>query len=218
MSYCDRKQNNATIWSGIAFCTSFSVLYTAILVPVQLSFWSSRNVCSPYPLLKFDIFIDCWFMFEFLLRGFIGEYIDGKYVDEFWHLLAHRSSDSFHSIIDAISAFPFSVVSYSILVVRIDMFGTLVHIHSFNSWFPLTSYSAQSTCSGDSTCTSRFVEHCDSSSTAGFQYDWWSFVLILKLVRILKVFFLNTDVMMRYVSFVSDFFVLRLIFYFSVSF
>lgn len=57
-------------------------------------------------------------MFEFLLRGFVGEYIDGKYVDDFGLLLVFRSSSSLKALIDIISAFPFSVVNYSLSAVR----------------------------------------------------------------------------------------------------
>jgi hypothetical protein len=93
------------------------VLYTAILVPVRLSIWSSDNVCHTYPLLKLDMFVDCWFMLEFLLRGFVGEYLDGKYVDDFWTLLSRRAADLSRTAVDLISAFPFTVVGYSLLAV-----------------------------------------------------------------------------------------------------
>jgi hypothetical protein len=55
----------------------------------------------------------------------------------------------------------------------------------------------QSTCSGGDVCTARYLEHCGSLSAVGFQYGFWQFVLLLKLVRIFKVFFLNTDSMIR---------------------
>jgi hypothetical protein len=94
------------------------VLYTAILVPVRLSIWSSDNICHTYPLLKLDLFVDCWFMLEFLLRGFVGEYVDGKYVDDVWTLLHRRAADLPRTVIDLISAFPFTAVGYSLLAVR----------------------------------------------------------------------------------------------------
>ena len=102
---------------GITVCKTLAVLYTAFFVPVQLSIWSSDNVCHSYPLLTLDIFVDCWFMFEFLLRGFVGEYMEGKYVDDFWHLLLCRTLDYGRTTIDVISAFPFTVVGYSLMMV-----------------------------------------------------------------------------------------------------
>jgi hypothetical protein len=58
----------------------------------------------------------------------------------------------------------------------------------------------QSTCSGSDVCVARHLDHCGSLSAVGFQYTFWQFVLLLKLVRILKVFFLNTDSMIRWGS------------------
>ena len=56
-------------------------------------------------------------MFEFLIRGFVGEYVNGKYVDDMWLLLALRASNYAETIVDVISAFPFSVVSFWLLLV-----------------------------------------------------------------------------------------------------
>ena len=103
--------------SGITFLSSLAILYTALFVPVQLSIWSSNNACNQYPLLRTDVFVDCWFMFEFLIRGFVGEYVNGKYVDDMWLLLALRASNYAETIVDVISAFPFSVVSFWLLLV-----------------------------------------------------------------------------------------------------
>ena len=41
------------------------------------------------------------------------------------------------------------------------------------------------------------MERCDVLSTTGFQYSFWEYVLVLKLVRILKVAFINTELMIR---------------------
>ena len=38
------------------------LVYTALVVPVQLSLWRDEDVCDPFPTLYFDTVIDSFFL------------------------------------------------------------------------------------------------------------------------------------------------------------
>ncbi len=43
--------------------TSCALLaYTALFVPMQLSFWQTEDPCDVPPTLYFDMLVDCYFM------------------------------------------------------------------------------------------------------------------------------------------------------------
>ena len=68
----------------------------------------------------------------------------------------------------------------------------------------------QNKCTASSICTARFLEFCNissatefqyintsnsTSSITGFEYSWWEYVHFLKLVRMLKIFYLDTNLL-----------------------
>jgi hypothetical protein len=46
------------------------LLYTAVIVPVQICMWSYDDPCSAFPTLSFDVFVDTFF-----LVGFTAQYL-----------------------------------------------------------------------------------------------------------------------------------------------
>ena len=38
------------------------LLYTAVIVPVQICMWTYDNPCKIFPTLYFDLFVDTFFM------------------------------------------------------------------------------------------------------------------------------------------------------------
>jgi hypothetical protein len=47
------------------------LVYTALVVPVQLSFWRDEDVCDPFPTLYFDVIIDTFFLVWSNNSGFL---------------------------------------------------------------------------------------------------------------------------------------------------
>ncbi len=39
--------------------------YSAYVVPMQLSFWITDDLCNPFPTLYSDVFVDTYFMVLF---------------------------------------------------------------------------------------------------------------------------------------------------------
>ena len=69
---------------------------------------------------------------------------------------------------------------------------------------------SQNMCTASDICTARFLEFCNissatefqyintsnsTSSITGFEYSWWEYVHFLKLVRMLKIFYLDTNLL-----------------------
>ena len=38
------------------------LLYTAVIVPVQICLWNYDDPCNKFPTLEFDVFVDCFFV------------------------------------------------------------------------------------------------------------------------------------------------------------
>ncbi len=46
------------------------LVYTLILVPVQICLWNYDDPCNKFPTLYFDVIVDTFFMVDFnLLKG-----------------------------------------------------------------------------------------------------------------------------------------------------
>jgi hypothetical protein len=43
--------------------------YTAYVVPMQLSFWITDDLCNPFPTLYSDVLVDTYFMVRFRSAG-----------------------------------------------------------------------------------------------------------------------------------------------------
>ena len=43
--------------------------YTAYVVPMQLSFWITDDLCNPFPTLYSDVLVDTYFMVRFCSAG-----------------------------------------------------------------------------------------------------------------------------------------------------
>jgi hypothetical protein len=42
--------------------SAFLILYTAIIVPVQICMWSYEDPCTTFITLPFDVIVDCFFL------------------------------------------------------------------------------------------------------------------------------------------------------------
>ncbi len=50
------------------FLSGMLLLYTAIVVPVQIFLWDYTDLCSKFPTLYFDVVVDIFFMVRSCLR------------------------------------------------------------------------------------------------------------------------------------------------------
>ena len=87
------------------------LFYSAAIVPVQLSFWESEDICYVPPTIYFDVFVDSfflvtkprlnqkyfqlnvlgfWFQCDILINFFLGQYINGTYCDDWSKVLQRR--------------------------------------------------------------------------------------------------------------------------------
>jgi hypothetical protein len=48
--------------SGMLFISGILLLYTAIVVPAQIFLWDYTDLCSKFPTLYFDAFVDIFFV------------------------------------------------------------------------------------------------------------------------------------------------------------
>ena len=46
--------------------TFFALVYTIIIMPLQLSFWSRKPDCEAFPSQNVDMFVDVFFLARFL--------------------------------------------------------------------------------------------------------------------------------------------------------
>jgi hypothetical protein len=44
------------------FCSAALLLYTAVIVPVQICLWTYDDPCNTFPTLFFDVIVDTFFM------------------------------------------------------------------------------------------------------------------------------------------------------------
>ena len=44
------------------FCSAALLLYTAVVVPVQICLWTYEDPCTSFPTLYFDVMVDAFFM------------------------------------------------------------------------------------------------------------------------------------------------------------
>ena len=45
------------------------LIYSAYVVPMQLSFWITDDLCNPFPTLYSDVLVDTYFMVRFRSAG-----------------------------------------------------------------------------------------------------------------------------------------------------
>ena len=73
----------------IILCTAIScclLIYVLIVVQVEVGFLWHAELCEhelPAGLANFDVFVDCWFMFEIFITFFTGVHHDGFYLHDF---------------------------------------------------------------------------------------------------------------------------------------
>jgi hypothetical protein len=48
--------------TGILFCSAALLLYTAVIVPVQICLWTYDDPCNAFPTLYFDVIVDTFFV------------------------------------------------------------------------------------------------------------------------------------------------------------
>ncbi len=52
------------------FCSAALLLYTAVIVPVQICLWSSEDPCNAFPTLYFDVIVDAFFVVSTRRAGY----------------------------------------------------------------------------------------------------------------------------------------------------
>ena len=65
---------NSIFFPGKLVINAVLLVYSALVIPFQLSFWVEDDVCNPSPTLYCDVFVDTIFlvnMIEIMIRGFV---------------------------------------------------------------------------------------------------------------------------------------------------
>ena len=65
---------NSIFVPGKLVINAVLLVYSALVIPFQLSFWVEDDVCNPSPTLYCDVFVDTIFlvnMIEIMIRGFV---------------------------------------------------------------------------------------------------------------------------------------------------
>ncbi len=55
-------RDDGCVRAAVEIFSGCLLLYTAFVVPVQLSFWNSNDPCDTNPTLPFDMFTDLFFL------------------------------------------------------------------------------------------------------------------------------------------------------------
>ena len=93
------------------------LLYTALVTPVILCFYSNTPPCWKNPFLDFDMVLDSFFLFEILVTFFVGVYSDGRYIDR-WPLVVERYFKSGALLFDAVTSVPVSYLEFAAIQVQ----------------------------------------------------------------------------------------------------
>jgi hypothetical protein len=68
--------------------TALLLVYTAICTPAVVSFYWKAGLCDAQPpTAYFDLFVDCFFIFDIVITCGTGVHIDGRYEDRFGPVL-----------------------------------------------------------------------------------------------------------------------------------
>jgi len=88
--------------------TGLLLMYTAIVTPITVAFFWKVEPCQKMSTMEFDIFVDSFFLVEIFITFFIGQTVQGKYVDN-WREVVVLYSRGF-LLFDLATSFPVSFV------------------------------------------------------------------------------------------------------------
>ena len=65
--------------------STFLLIYVALVVQVEVGFFWQEGLCQGEKgaMQYFDVFVDCFFILEILLKFFTGVFVEGQYIDEY---------------------------------------------------------------------------------------------------------------------------------------
>ena len=88
------------------------LVYVAIVVQVEVGFFWHESLCAPrnMALMKFDVFLDCFFLLEIVLKFFTGVWIEGHYHDEM--LVVAKQYAASGLWFDIITSVPVTILEY----------------------------------------------------------------------------------------------------------
>ena len=56
--YCQSVLSNVTTFlAGMLFISGLLLLYTALVVPIQIFLWENNDPCTLFPTLRIDLFV-----------------------------------------------------------------------------------------------------------------------------------------------------------------
>jgi hypothetical protein len=64
--------------AGLLFTSGLLLVYTALVVPIQMLLWDYSNQCKMFPTLYIDMIVDCFFLVELNITGFYLLDVHGK--------------------------------------------------------------------------------------------------------------------------------------------
>ena len=87
--------------------------YTALYTPIAVGFYWNVPECFRSPTLEFDVFLDCFFMFEIFYNFFVGFEHKGGYTDDLKKVAYHYATGNM--AFDVCTSIPESVIVVSII-------------------------------------------------------------------------------------------------------
>jgi hypothetical protein len=109
---------------GMMVMSTSLLVYTAIIVPVQLCIWTYDDPCIIFPTLPFDIAVDAFFLVEVLVQFFVGTHNhEQEYIDDWRHVASAYLMSIFGFWFDSVTSIPWSFMDlhFYMLCARLDM-------------------------------------------------------------------------------------------------
>lgn len=89
------------------------LLYTAVVVQIEVGFFWNASICESMPTETFDMFVDAFFLFEVLCTFVTGVRIDGVYHDDLLYVSKYYLHNGF--LFDVCTSIPVSIIEVSSL-------------------------------------------------------------------------------------------------------
>ncbi|EKX41194.1 hypothetical protein GUITHDRAFT_142125 [Guillardia theta CCMP2712] len=97
----------------VALIGALLLLYTAIVIQFEVCFYWNTPPCSSLPTIKFDVFVDIFFVFQLLISFCSGTMVDGVYEESLRSSWWNYLKGSF--LFDAVTSIPTSLMEYIVV-------------------------------------------------------------------------------------------------------
>lgn len=106
---------------GVVLTTVMFLLYTAVVVPVQLGFYWDMGPCEKMATMEIDLAMDTFFVLQIFYTFFLGHFKKGIYVDDRGLVAEEYLRGAFW--FDVVTSIPVSYLDFYILKTQCDVDG-----------------------------------------------------------------------------------------------